>query len=602
MGGRIARLGVHAGLSVVNFMNGQESFAKRMNRLTRLFGWVERVSQRESERMEADYQRALSELEQASKATAETLAQEELRLRDLLDQSGKEYSQKKYQMERELNMSRSDIERATAEWENIHKIYEAEYNHVKQDQTNLHISHEKQKSALNDLYSEKKQHLLVTRAKLLEASRQSDDKLKRLKEKTGQELSSAQTEGQEKVARLRDQVEAKQKGWQIALETMKRELEAIRQEKEHTEKRLATVKGDKEKELESARIGMKLAKEQLEVDRATLVERAEEDQRACEREIEQLKQKIEAEEKALQDLIVRTDAEKKQAEEGFEREEGLLKEAVKTEAEKRDYEQKLYEQEKTTKEKELARLKDEYEKKKWYWDNQIRTLMMQKSVQDAEYDAERLRVDREARTHLRGLEAKRDELRQRVSDLRGKHESLVVNGKKEQEVINQRWRFRRDRLWTMWQNRLDVLKKERTALQEQIEALEQRFSKDRLHMIEAEKREEGRADDLSQFIQRMTDKNLGQRKQREIQFELEKTRIIAQIKECESLVVDWMDRMKLTQDEVLRNNAQLAQDMNYLDRWYSAEEKETQLFLNSLQKAMSLFEGSISQTDMKNAA
>ena len=52
--------------------------------------------------------------------------------------------------------------------------------------------------------------------------------------------------------------------------------------------------------------------------------------------------------------------------------------------------------------------------------------MMQKAVHDSEHDAERLRVDREsARTlALRSLEAKRDELKQRLADLKNRHEAF----------------------------------------------------------------------------------------------------------------------------------------------------------------------------------
>src|SRR5262249_43230105 len=154
-----------------------------------------------------------------------------------------------------------------------------------------------------------------------------------------------------------------------------------------------------------------------------------------------------------------------------------LKETVKTESEKRDYEHKLYESQKSQLEKQIARLREEYDKKKWHWDNQVRSLMMQKSVQDAEHDAERLRVDREARTLLRNLSAQRDELKQRLADIKSRHDALVVNSQKETELIHQRWRWRKERLWSMWQGRLDILRKERAALSEQMEHLQQTFER-----------------------------------------------------------------------------------------------------------------------------
>src|SRR5205807_980408 len=125
-------------------------------------------------------------------------------------------------------------------------------------------------------------------------------------------------------------------------------------------KQLAVIREEKEKELETARTGMMVAREQLEVDKATLVERAEEDQRNCEAEIQSLKGKIEVAERELQDVVVSKERQLKDAEEAFQMEEEALKESVRAESEKRDYEQKLFEQEKLEKEKELNRLREAY--------------------------------------------------------------------------------------------------------------------------------------------------------------------------------------------------------------------------------------------------
>jgi hypothetical protein len=569
--------------------------AERIHRLADRFG---RIVTRELERVEA----ALKQVDEETTQAIVKFTEEETNVKGLLEQAGKEYAQKKYQLERDLTHSKTDLERIEAEKNSLQNKYTTELTRINQEKTDYLIANERQKSALNDLYDEKKRSLTAARSILFDQAQKAAEKLKTFKDKSANELEKIQQEGDERIGKMRQQALAKQQGWQLALETLQRELDAIRQEKEHTEKNLVTIKAEKEKELESGRVAMIIAKEQLDIDKATLIEKAEEDQRRSEVEIGELKIKIEACEKELQDLVVRSEQRKKEAEEGYQREENLLKEAVKTEADKRDYEQKLFEQEKSIKEKELNRLKEDYEKKKWYWDNQIRTLMMQKSVQDAEHDAERLRIDREARTHLRSLEAKRDELKQRLSDIKNRHENVAANGEKETELINQRWRFRRDRLWTVWQNRLDVLKKERESLQQQIEALQDTFSKERVRMVDTEAREEKRIDELQQFVIHMTENNKGQQKQKAIQIELEKTRIIAQIKECETLITDWMDRLKLTQDEVLKNHAGLAEQVNYLDRWYREEEKETQLMLHSLQSALSILGDALSQIGLENAA
>jgi hypothetical protein len=383
---------------------------------------------------------------------------------------------------------------------------------------------------------------------------------------------------------------------------MQKEMESMAAEKIHLEKQLAEIKGEKEKELDTAKLGMAISKEQLEVDKATLIEKAEEDQRRTEAEIQQLKSRLDDSERELQALVLSKENEKSNAEESFRKEEAALKEAVRIESEKRDYEQKLYEQEKNIKEKEVARLKEEYEKKKWQWDNQIRTLLMQKSVQDAEHEAERMRVDREARTALRGMEAQRDEIKQRLNELRARHENLVAGSKKEMELIQQRWRWRKDRLWSMWQSRLDVLKKERLALAAQIEQIQSAFKSEQDRLADAQQGDTGRIGELTIAVAQSAERGKGLQRQKQIQLELEKTRLAAQIKECEALMTEWMDRLRRTQDEVSRNNGDLAAQLNYLDRWSRDEEKETELFLRTIQNALSVLETALGPLISERAA
>jgi hypothetical protein len=82
----------------------------------------------------------------------------------------------------------------------------------------------------------------------------------------------------------------------------------------------------------------------------------------------------------LNNLVLRKESEKKNIEDQYLSEENNLKETVKAESEKRDIEQKIFIQEKTAKERELQRLKDDYERRRHHWDSQIKTLTMQKSV------------------------------------------------------------------------------------------------------------------------------------------------------------------------------------------------------------------------------
>jgi hypothetical protein len=216
--------------------------------------------------------------------------------------------------------------------------------------------------------------------------------------------------------------------------------------------------------------------------------------------------------------------------------------------------------------------------------------------------AEKLRVNREARTLLRSLEAKRDELKQRMNDLKNRHDIMANNGQKENELIHQRWRWRKDRLWSMWQNSLDTLRKEREAIHDQIEALKVNFDKERAKIAEVDERDHKRSEELQGFVFQADEKNKTQNKQHEIQIELEKTRILAQIKECEIQVTDWMERLKLTQEDVAKNNSGLVAQLNYLDKWAREEEKESELFLHTLQQALTVLEGIWNKAGLKDAA
>ena len=351
-----------------------------------------------------------------------------------------------------------------------------------------------------------------------------------------------------------------------------------------------TIRGDNEKQIEAVKTSLLIAKEQLEIDKAALIEKAEEEQKKCEKDVRQLEKEIQKAESANQETILTSETKAKEEEEAFVQEESALKEALRVETERRDYEQKLFEQEKSIKEKELVRLRDEYEKKKWYWDNQLRNLHMRKSVQEAEFDSEKMRVDREARVGLRNLEAKRDELKQVLSGLKNRLGSLKTHGEKELELGQQRWRWRKERLWSMWQNRLDLLKKERKTLQDQLAALDLSFQREREALREGEHRNEGKISDLQQILVHSGDQGHGQKRSREIQLELEKTKLLAQIKECETLIGDWKDRLIQTQAEVGKRNLQFGNQLSFVDQFFRQEEKESELFLSELQKMLAILE------------
>ncbi|MCG3205223.1 MAG: hypothetical protein KCHDKBKB_01942 [Elusimicrobia bacterium] len=583
-------------------MKSSEELDQRLARLQKWSERYDRLLEREARSIEALYLHAVQDWDKEKKETIESIALREIEIKTQLEQAGKDYSQAKYRLERDTQKTKEDRARLDEEFSEVEKKYEQELTRIQEEKTQLKISLERQKSALTDLYQEKMRHLAVTRAGLLREWQNIEIKVKGTKDKAQEEIKKLNEDSEQKLTQLKNNAESKRAGWSLALETIKKELGSLNQEREHLQERLANIKGEKEKELHEARLGMKVLREQLEVDKATLIEKAEVDQQQCEVEVVDLRNKVISGEKELQDLVLRHEQAKKQMEEAFQKEESLLKETVKTESERRDYEQKLFEQEKTSKEKELNRLKEEYEKKKWQWDNQIRSLMMQKAVRDSEYDAERLRVDREARTSLRSLEAKRDELKQRLADVKNRTAAVSANSEKEINLIKQRWQWRRDRLWALWQNRLDVLKKERISLQEQIEILSQKFLKETSHLREAENQDLKRTDEMQSFLLQMDENNKGQKKQREMQFELEKTKLFAQIKELETTISDWIDRMKMTHSEVLKESSGVGAQVGFLDKWYRQEEQETQVFLRAVQEALSVVEAIFESLGAKKAA
>jgi hypothetical protein len=582
--------------------NARESLEKRLGRLLKWNDRCARLLDREMSSLEDLYRRSLAEIEAEKQAATDDFKIKEEQIKASVDAAGKEFQLEKYRMEKEKAAAKADQELIDGEQTQVQRRASAELARLAEERTNFMVTWERQKSALNDVYQEKKRHLLVTRSNLLRDVQAAEAKIKKAKERAAFELGQANEIGAKGLNALTQQADGKKQGWAVARETMRKELDAATSERDNMTTRLNELRADKEKELEAARQAMLLAKEQLDIDKATLIEKAEEDQRACEAEVKDLQERLATAEREFQDLVSEHDKRKKDAEEAFEREESILKDAVKTESDKRDYEQKLFEQEKESKEKEIARLREDLEKRTYQWDNQIRSLLLQKSVQDSEHDAERLRTDRDARTALRALEARRAELQQRLTDVKARHAALEANAKKELDVIGQRWHFRRDRLWTLWQTRLDTLKKERQALQDGIDALHTAFVREKRRSEELEASHGERVQELDRYLLTSMDSRRSDKKQRQIQFELEKTRVLAQIKECETLVSEWSDRLKHTQEEVLKRNTGIIAELGYVDRWYREEEQETETFLRMIRETILLMEDSLARADARDAA
>jgi hypothetical protein len=583
-------------------MASDEKFKARLARLGR---WVNRVSQvwqRALSQSESDYLNLVRDLESEKSNAENALKMEEERVRAALDQAGKDFVKAKYHYEKEGGQSRSDIERMDLDIQKTKQHLASELARLNQEKVNNQVSFERQKSALNDLYNEKKRQLLVMREKMVREHTQAESTLKHQKEKQTRELQAMRDERERSIQHVKNQLASKQEGWAVAVLTMQKELDALVSQKTDLEKQLNSLHSEKEREIQNIHLQIEVGKEQMDLDKATLIEQAEADQRRLESEVQSFQEKVAVMEKELQNLILDLESQKSNLETGFSQEEKLLADTLKNESEKRDFDQKLFAQEKSMKEKDLSRLREEFDKKKAQWDNQIKTLLMQKSLKDAEHEAERARVDREARVMVRSLEAKRDELKQRLSEIQSRTEANRQNSQKEIDLLKQRWQWRKDRLWSMWQSRLDLLKKERGALQAQLEQVASAFNKERQTMQEESQKGEGYLEELRQGLVLEDDRTASTRRQRNIQIELEKTRVIAQIKECETLVSEWEQNQKQSHAQFLSRKGAFVDDIEFLDRYYRAQQDETQVFLSTFQKALDLFKGQLERFGMRQDA
>ncbi len=300
-------------------------------RLARLQKWSERYDRlldREARSIEALFLHSVADWDAEKTQKIGEFAAQEAQLKVQLEQAGKEYSQTKYRLERDTNTTKEQLKKFEEEYRDIEKKYSTELARVTEDSTNARISLERQKSALTEVYQEKMRSLTVARAGLLREWQNLEMKVKAAKDKAEQELNTISSEGDKKISQLKASGDAKREGWGIALETIKKELASIGAERDHIQNRLTDIKGEKEKELEAARLAMKIAAQQLEVDKATLIEKAEEDQRRCEAENADLRAKILGAERELQDFTARHEQQKKDTEDSFLKEEAMLKDAV----------------------------------------------------------------------------------------------------------------------------------------------------------------------------------------------------------------------------------------------------------------------------------
>lgn len=598
MGGSTSNQLVGGGLA----MDQNDKLIKILDRFEKWGGRFDRIVSRSMEAAQSAFLGALRELEEKKEVEGDRLKAQEQRLGEELESAGKSHAQKKYALERDRETNRAAIEKLEGDYKKVQAGYREELSRLNEDREKLTATFERQKLALQDLFREKRRHLSSVRSKLTRELQQARENHQSARKKVEADLAGLRRSLQEKIDGIQKEKEAKEQGWKTAEGLLQNDVQNLTGEKEALEKKIAELREKTDEELASIRLAIQMAKEQLEVDKASLIEKAQEEERETDRDIASLQAKIAEEEKELQKLILEKEGAARNAEERFEEEENALREALKAEAARRDYEQKLFEGEKLQKEKELNRLKDDYEKKKWYWDNQIRNLTMKKSVQEAEFDAEKMRADREARVTVKSLRSKFDEMRQQLANLKSRREALEKQKNKDDEIRGQRFRWRKDRLWSLWQSRLETMKKERLIIEEKLDALLETFERDRSLLSDREARENRRIEEIHQQILHVGGRQSGLRRQREIQFELEKTRLLAQIKECETLLSDWTDRLKRSQEEAQRDSKSFGEQMSFLEKFFRQEEQETEVFLHQLRGRVTDLEAMMARLDLREDA
>src|SRR5687767_2171902 len=83
------------------FMSSEEILKKRLARLEKWSGSFAKIWQKEIDVIDTHFEKAAQELESERQRIMETFRTEEAKVRDEVDQAGKDFSQRKYQMERD---------------------------------------------------------------------------------------------------------------------------------------------------------------------------------------------------------------------------------------------------------------------------------------------------------------------------------------------------------------------------------------------------------------------------------------------------------------------------------------------------------------------
>ena len=207
--------------------NAREEFEKRMTRLHARAERIGRLVDHELEAIEKLYVASVAEMESEKERIGADFRAREEKLRASVDAAGKDYQLDKYRMEKDTAAAKADQELIDGESIQVSRRTAAELVRIGEEKTEFEISWARQKSALEDLYQEKKRHLLVTRAALLQETQAAEAKMKKATDKAKFELDQVTDVANRSLNAVTQQADAKKQGWTVARETLRRELDTI---------------------------------------------------------------------------------------------------------------------------------------------------------------------------------------------------------------------------------------------------------------------------------------------------------------------------------------------------------------------------------------
>src|SRR5262249_42825263 len=114
-------------------MNLDEILRKRLSRLERILARTSRVFGSEIQKLETAYLDAMAAWEKEKKERLEGFAVEEARIKGRSEQAGREYTQKKYVLERDIGVNKLAIKELDEDYEDVQKKFTAELQRLQEE-------------------------------------------------------------------------------------------------------------------------------------------------------------------------------------------------------------------------------------------------------------------------------------------------------------------------------------------------------------------------------------------------------------------------------------------------------------------------------------